>query len=308
MGAVVFVALLVGLAVLPGVIERRRIPIDKNARRVAPGNFAKLSDGLTHYQWHGSPTGPVMVLIHGLTTPSWVFDGLIRGLGMMGFRVLTYDLYGRGYSDHPRTRQTRHFFIRQLRELLDELGIDEEITLLGYSMGGAIATIYAAEEPDRVDRLILVAPAGLDYRPAPILERAALWGFTGDWLWGLLGARELRRTMCAATPTPSVIPDLAARVDRELGTQGYLRSVLSAERHFLGEDLSDEHREIARMYVAVVSIWGEKDRVIPLSALGRLTELNRDAYKFTVPGAGHALCCTHPKEILEAIQENMREV
>ena len=304
----VLLALAALLAATPALLERGRRVMGKVERKRAPGRFAKLSDGVTHYTWHGPVKGPVMVMIHGLSTPSWVFDGLVPGLTHMGFRVLTYDLYGRGFSDRPRTPQTRHFFIRQLRELLEHQGVEAEFSLFGYSMGGAIATIYAAEEPDRVDRLVLLAPTGMGYEPGPVMARARRLGHTGAWMWGLLGAWVLQRGAEADARLPSSIEDLPAKMRAETGLRGTLPAILSAERNLLGEALEEEHRELARMYVAVVSVWGEKDAVIPLGAVGKLAEWNRDAYKFVVPGAGHALGYTHPKEVLAALQENMREV
>ena len=304
----VLFALVVVLAALPAMLERGRRVMGKGERKGAPGQFTKLSDGVTHYQWHGPVKGPVLVMVHGLSTPSWVFDGLVPGLAHMGFRVLTYDLYGRGYSDRPRTPQTRHFFIRQLRELLEDQKVGEEFSLFGYSMGGAIATIFAAEEPDRVDRLILLAPVGMEYTPGPILARARVLGHTGAWLWGLLGAWMLQRGATADARRSIAIENLPAKMRYETGLRGSLPAILSAERHLLGEVLEEEHRELARMYVAVVSIWGEEDSVIPLGAVGKLAEWNRDAYKFVIPGAGHAVGYSHPKEVLAALQENMREV
>jgi len=306
-------AILVLLAIviaLPWVIEQRRGEMTAKLRRDAPGHFAELSQGMTHYEWHGPVDGNVMVMIHGLSTPSWVFTGLLRGLNMMGFRVLTYDLYGRGYSDRPRGDQDRAFFLTQLRDLLVAVGIpeDEEICLFGYSMGGAIATCYAAENPERVDRLFLLAPAGMDYTPAPLLKQARISGRFGDWLWGIAGGWLLRKGAAADADGPTVIPDLPSRIRRELSLRGYLRSILSSERNMLCEYLEAEHRELARMYVAVVTIWGEEDTVIPLTALGKLTQWNRDAWKLVVPGAGHALGYTNPQEIIAAVQENLREV
>ena len=76
----------------------------------------------------------------------------------------------------------------------------------------------------------------------------------------------------------------------------------------LVEELEEEHRELAKMYVAVVSIWGAEDDVIPASAIGKLTMWNRDAWKLEVDGAGHGIGYTHPQEIIAAVQENLREV
>ena len=103
----------------PLIIEATRKKMNDAARGDAPGQFAKLSGGVTHYQWRGPEGGPVAICIHGLTTPSFVYDGIAEGLSQIGFRVLTYDLYGRGYSDRPKGTQDIAFFRKQLSELLD---------------------------------------------------------------------------------------------------------------------------------------------------------------------------------------------
>lgn len=306
----IFLALLALLIAAPWVIERLRRPMDAAARAEAPGKFVTLSRGVTHYEWHGHVNGPLIVLVHGLSTPSWVFAGLLHGLGLMGFRILTYDLYGRGFSDRPAGPQDRDFFVTQLCELLIALGIDEEkeLCLMGYSMGGSIATCFAAAYPERVDRLFLLAPAGMDYTPHPLLKQARISGRFGEWLWLAFGGWLLKRSAKADAAGPTVIPDLPDRMAREVATRGYLRAVLSSERHMLTEELEAEHRELAKMYVAVVSIWGAEDEMIPQSAIGKLTQWNRDAWKLEVPSAGHAIGYTHPQEIIAAVQENLREV
>ncbi len=254
----VFLALLALVIAAPWLIDRRRQPMSVGARHKAPGQFVTLSHGVTHYQWHGHVTGPLIVMVHGLTTPGWVFSGLYRGLSTMGFRILTYDLYGRGYSDRPSGEQDRDFFVEQLEDLLAALGIaeDEELSLFGYSMGGAIATCYAAAHPERVDRLILLATAGMDYTPHPLLKYAGIMGRLGDWLWLAFGGWLLRRGARADASGATVIPDLPERIAAEIKTRGYLQAILSSERHILTEELEAEHRVLSQEYVAVLSIWG----------------------------------------------------
>lgn len=304
----VFLSLLLLIAA-PFLLELDRKPVTDRTRRKAPGQFARLSDGVTHYQWHGLTNGrQTLVCVHGLTTPSWVFDGLIPGLTELGFRVLSYDLYGRGFSDRPDGVQDADFFVRQLDELLQDQGVGGDIFLMGYSMGGAIATAFAAQEPGRVFRLILLAPAGIDYSPAPLLRRAREWGWFGGWLWGLLGARHLRRGARRDAGQTRVFHDLPRRIRAETRTRGYLRAVLSSERNMLTGVQEREHRALKAQGVATLGIWGETDTVIPISSLGKLTQWNRDARGVVVPGAGHGLGYTHPDEVLAAITENLREV
>ncbi len=288
---------------LPFLAERRKPDMDEATRNAAPGAFAELSDGRTHYQWHGDGNGPVLVCIHGLTTPSFVFRALVPGLVAAGFRVLTYDLYGRGFSDRPRGAQTRHFFIRQLRDLLQNQGVGDDITLLGYSMGGSIATVFAYEEPGRVARLILLAPAGLVHSPGALAEVARKVPGFGDWLMLALGGWSLRRAARRQMAPGAVARELAQRQEAETWKRGYLPAVLSSQRNMLAEELEEEHAALAAARVPVQAIWGELDAVIPLKALGRLTECNRDVRQSVISGAGHGLVLTHADEVLTEIKD-----
>lgn len=80
--------------------------------------FVELSDGMTYYRIEGPNTGRIVVLIHGIAVPCGVWDTTTNDLVSSGFRVLRYDLYGRGRSDCPKTRYDHLLFDRQLSELL----------------------------------------------------------------------------------------------------------------------------------------------------------------------------------------------
>lgn len=309
MGLFLIVVLMVlGAAVAaPYVFEARRKGIAKHMRREAPGRFAELSDGQTYYQWHGPLDGQVLVCVHGLTTPSFIWDGLVRSLTMMGFRVLTYDLYGRGLSDSPRGEQTRAFFIRQLRELLQDQEITEEFSLLGYSMGGTIATILAAEESDRVDQLILLAPAGMGYAPSKIEAFMRDTPVMGDWLHRAIGGAILRGRLAALRGVPTAVEGIVARQSEQTHRRGFSPAVLSSQRHMLSQNTDEEMVELRRIYVPILAIWGAEDAIIPQAAIGHLAEVNRDARQVTIPEASHWLPITHPREVMAAIQEFMRE-
>ena len=128
--------LLVFLLLAPFLKEWWRLPMDARARADAPGRFAPLSRGATHYQLLGPPGGPLAICVHGLSTPSFVFEALAAFLIGHGYRVLLYDHYGRGYSDRPKGRQDARFFASHLTELLDHLDLNESFDLYGYSIGG----------------------------------------------------------------------------------------------------------------------------------------------------------------------------
>jgi len=301
-------ALIVIVALWPWLLERFRTPMNELARGNAPGELVELSQGNTHYQWHGPRAERIIVLVHGLSTPSWVFSGLINGLLGMRYRVLTYDLYGRGYSDRVRGKQSLEFHTQQLSELLDAVGITVPVTLLGYSMGGAIASKLAADEPDRIERLILIAPAGLSYNPSRLLAFARKNRLLGGWLWGVLGRRQLMNGARSDAKSAVAIPDLVKRMRAELRRRGYLGAILSSERHTLSQSLQPVHSEISAMYIPTLAIWGRDDAVIPIQSVGQLAAWNRKARQEVVEGAGHGLTYTHPEEVLAVIRDFLREV
>ena len=289
----------------PFVAEMRRTPMNETARKNAPGRFADLSQGRTHFQWHGSRNGQNAICIHGLTTSSYVFAEVVPVLTHMGYRVLTYDLYGRGYSDRPSGDQNRGFFLKQLRELLDHEGVTDDLLVIGYSMGGGIATAFAASEWERVDRLVLIAPTGLVER-----EVSGPWTWTGigEWLALGFGGHRERRNIRRENTTSDALPDLPARRIAETRTKGYILAVLSSVRHMIPDVMEAEHRMLRERFTATLAIWGENDAVIPARSAGNLADWNRDAHQVTVAGADHALLVTHPDAIREALQDFQKEI
>ena len=92
--------------------------LDENARKEAPGSFIKLRMGYVHYQLEGPETGELIVLVHGFSSPMVVWDKIYESLIQSGYRVLRFDLYGRGYSDRITTTYDHNLFTNQLLSLL----------------------------------------------------------------------------------------------------------------------------------------------------------------------------------------------
>jgi len=298
---------LLALAVFPLLREGLRKTMGPSARNEAPGEFASLSAGLTHYQWIGPRRGPIAVCVHGLTTPSFVWHGLAEGLAEKGYRVLVYDLYGRGYSDRPQGVQDRTFFLSQLEELLEHEGISDDFTLLGYSMGGAIATAYTAAHPDKVRELVLLASAGLKTNPGKIGEFIRNRPGLGDWLMHAAYPRLHIRGTEAERQLPSSVPGIIDLQQRELNYKGFVPAVLSSLRGILSEDRAEDLRHIHRQGVPILAIWGGIDDVVPVSSVGKLTEVARSAKQVEVAEAGHGLPYTHTDEVLEIIAAHHRK-
>src|SRR5271169_4886577 len=87
------------------------------------GSYVSLGAGVTHFELAGPPDAPTVVLVHGFSVPYYIWDPTFDALTAAGFRVLRYDLFGRGWSDRPNARYDAEFFDQQLLQLLDALGI-----------------------------------------------------------------------------------------------------------------------------------------------------------------------------------------
>ena len=295
------------IGALPLLVESARRPVDELRRRLAPGQFTTLSGGVTHYSWDGPTKGDVAVCIHGITTPSYILDPLAEGLVHMGFRVLRYDLYGRGFSDSVDGPQDAAFHLKQLRELLEDQGVEGGITLVGYSMGGQIAAAFAAEEAHRVQRMLLVATAGLGNTPAGAARFSRDTPWIGDRIMLLIGGMSLRATAYAQGWEGSAIPDIKDRQADDTRYRGFLSSVLASMRGILQWDAAEAHRQIAQSNVPVLAVWGKKDPVVPISGVGRLSEVDRNARQVVVEDADHGIVHTHVPQIIEAFQQLIRD-
>ncbi len=172
---------------------RAREALDDTAREklLADGaaySFVDLPEGTVHYRLEGPEAGPLVVLVHGFSTPSPVWDDYFTPLTEAGYRVLAYDNFGRGLSSRPDAVYDAELFDRQLAGLLEALNVNRRIDLVGYSMGGAIATVFTARHPDLVRSLTLIAPAGLGVAAnenVEMLKRPLI----GDWIVRLFGTR-----------------------------------------------------------------------------------------------------------------------
>ena len=297
---------IIAIAVLSLLAEMLRAPVTAQDRRGAEGDFAALSQGITHYRWMGPVRGPVAIVIHGLTTPMVGMEALAEGFGNLGYRVLVYDLYGRGLSDAPRGAQNRRFFLRQLNDLLDDQHVGDDLTLVGYSMGGAIATAFAAENPHRVKRVIMVAGAGVVARESSFNRFCRRVPILGGWLHQLIGPGRIRRAIPVRARRPEVSRVLMAQ-RQELRRRGYLPAVLSSRRGMLSETQVKEHRKLGLEDVPVVAIWAEKDEAIPVGASAQLAQWNRAAKQGVVSEATHAMPYTHSEELLNAIRVALRD-
>lgn len=131
------------------------------------GKYADLPNGYRiHYLDEGQ--GPVVVFLHGSGSGASGhsnFKGNYPYLVERGFRVIVPDHIGYGYSDKPDdVDYPLDFFVECIKQTLDQIGV-ERYSLVGNSLGGAIAIKFALDYPDNVEKLVLMAPGGVEDQP-----------------------------------------------------------------------------------------------------------------------------------------------
>ena len=233
------------------------------------------ANGLTHFVRDAGPEdGPVIVLVHGFSTPHFIYEQNASSLAANGFRVLQFDHFGRGWSDRPSATYDADFYDRELLELLDALAIDEPVGLVGLSMGGVITADFTVRHPERVERLFLLAPTGLAVTNSDSLQmKLTKTPVIGDWLWRV-SARQ------ALLGDPQYVEDqidensqLQGDVSEQMKYKGYFQALLSTLRNLKMTDRDDLFVALAETGIPVVAVFGENDPTIPVQAAERLRAL-----------------------------------
>jgi pimeloyl-ACP methyl ester carboxylesterase len=291
----------------PFVRERFRKPVDLSK---APGSLAKLSQGITHYRWFGPDGGPMVVCVHGQTTPSDAYLAVAQKLAAKGYRVLIYDIYGRGFSSDGNGPQTRDFLVRQLEDLLADQGVTGKFAIMGYSMGGIIAPIYAKRHPERVSSMTLLVPGGFWWAEkfSRMTKIIASHPLIADWVYAVRGSQILRIGIEASMGEKIDVPEIHQIQLDQLDRRGFRYAVSSAiSRDLFHGDNQAVHKAIEKAGIPVLGIWGGVDDVIPPERADVLSAWNSHARNFVVQDAGHGLPYTHSDEVVAAFETFLKE-
>jgi pimeloyl-ACP methyl ester carboxylesterase len=215
--------------------------------------------------------GPVIVLIHGITSDSSTWRRVMPYLARR-FTVIAPDLIGHGHSAKPRGDYSLGAHASAVRDLLVALGHDRA-TFVGHSLGGGIAMQLSYQFPERCERLVLVDSGGLG-REVSLLLRAATLPGSELALPLLAAARMLDAGRLAGSLLRRV--GLRAGTDIEemakghatLGDAGARAAFLDSLRSVVGpggQRVNASNRLYLAEQLPLLLIWGEHDSLIPVS-------------------------------------------
>jgi len=260
--------------------------------------FVEVDGVRVHYQEAGERAAPAILLLHGFCASSLVWDNVILSIAAAGFRVVAPDLVGFGFTEKPREwSYTIEAQARGVVRLMDALGV-ERATVAGSSYGGAVAAITALDDPERVERLVLVDAVSNNDVKSQMLLRVGMTPLLGDVIAPLiLGSprlMSLRMRQNYARANAHLMDDgRAATQFLPLSVVGTQRAVLKTLRRW---DAVRVEREAHRIEQPTLLIWGEDDRDVPLANGERLHMLIPHSRLVVFCDCGHLPQEEHPAE------------
>ena len=143
--------------------------IDINEFRLDSGyEEIRLRDGVTSYKDIGDKNNKVIVLVHGATFGSLAYEEYVNVFLENNYRVITYDQYGRGYSDRVNNNVSIELMENQLKELIEHCEV-EDVILYGVSFGAAVVAKYASNNLENVSFIGYQVPL-IDSANVPLLS------------------------------------------------------------------------------------------------------------------------------------------
>lgn len=290
------IVLAIALA-LPAILSLETGPLDDDARKAATGQFVSLPQGTTHYRLQGPETGPTVVMVHGFAVPLYTWTRNAEALASQGYRVLTFDLFGRGYSDRPDLPYDRTTFVSQLHELLMALELNTPAHLVGVSMGGGIVSAYAADHPNRVTSVTLLAPFNQPVEIGPIA-----WPLLGDYLARVAYLPTLAEQQIGEYVDSDDRDYWIERFHGQMRYDGFEDAIIATAQQFLRQDPTPDIQALAQHHIPTLLIWGEQDTVFPFNqAPGVLAELGETGFFLPLADTGHALHYQRAEEVNRAM-------
>jgi len=263
---------------------------------------------------HGHPiayrqagSGPVLVLIHGITSESGTWRRVMPYLARR-FTVIAPDLFGHGASAKPKGDYSLGAHASAVRDLLVALGHDSA-TFVGHSLGGGIAMQLSYQFPERCERLVLVDSGGLGRDVSVLLRAATLPG--SELVLPLLVASRLleagrlagsvlgRLGLRAGTDIEEIARGHATLSDGEARSAFVqtLRSVVDPG----GQRVNASNRLYLTKHLPLMLMWGEHDSLIP-AAHGHATHGQVPGSRLEIfADSGHFPQLDEPERFLDVL-------
>ena len=243
-----------------------------------------------HYYQGGPASGETLVLLHGFAADKDNWLRFSRHL-TKDYRVIALDLPGFGDSDLPPGSYDVGTQAERLADILDAMGV-QQAHLLGNSMGGHIAAIFAARYPDRVRSLALLANAGIDSPHKSELYRLLTGGAPNPLV--VKQPQDFDNLLQFIFVEPPYLPESLKRYlgERSMAKAAYYERVFKQ----LVERAIPLEPELAKIQAPTLLLWGKQDRVLDVSSIEVMQPLLGKPSVVIMDNVGHAPMLERPEE------------
>lgn len=249
----------------------------------APGDMMDVAGTRLHVRDSGAKDAPAIVMLHGFGSSLHTWEAWATALAG-DYRVIRFDLPGSGLSPPDTTgdySDARSMAL--LAALMDRLGV-ARATLVGNSMGGRIAWTFAATQPARVDKLVLLSPdgfasPGFEYGKSP--EVPATLSLMRYCLPRFLLKMSLEP---AYADTRVLTEEMTSRYHDLMLAPGARDAMLRRMEQVM---LTDPVPLLQRIKAPTLLLWGEQDAMIPFSNAADYVAALPDVRLVSLPGMGH---------------------
>jgi pimeloyl-ACP methyl ester carboxylesterase len=273
----------------------KKWPVDSETR------FVDTSYGQTFVRMSGPADAPPLVLLHGGGGNSLQWIPNIEALSK-SYRVYAVDnIYDFGRSIYTRTLKTPGDFVNWLDEVFSALGLGNHISLMGLSYGGWLTSQYALRYPDRLDKIVLLAPGGtvLPLRLAWIV-RAVLC---------LLPHRYFTRSFMYWLLEDLAQKDEAGRAMLEEEVDAAVVRLRCFKLNRLVKPTVLQDGELQSLKIPALYLVGENEKIYSAQkAIQRLHRVAPHIIAEVIPNAGHDLTIVQAEMVNTKVLEFLRQL
>ena len=269
----------------------------KNFNLQLNAEFIQLSKGFTYYKWENkdSNTTPI-VLVHGFSVPSYIWDPTFEMLSENGYSVISLDLYGRGFSQNLNDDYTDELFANQVIDLIENLDI-KSVKLVGLSNGGRVISKVADLKPELVDKLIYVASSGFRVVNEAIDKKVSKKE-VDDFIEKNYPTISKGQLVDFKYPENHIGWDV--KYEELLKYKGFARALISTRKNHYTMDRI--HVKIQNSDIPVYTIWGDSDNVVVYKKFEKRIELILPKRKeFFILESGHLPHMENPIQFNEIL-------
>jgi pimeloyl-ACP methyl ester carboxylesterase len=256
--------------------------------------YVELSHGRTRYLEAG--TGDPTILLHGVGFTAGG-DSWFLNIGPLSqkVRVLAVDFLGWGLGDRLDLEYSFAYLVDFVREFQDALGLQKS-NIVGHSMGGWVASVFAYESPSRVNKLVLVAAGGTATRTLPSMTE-----------FKPPSRDDIRARLEQTVKAPGV--DLDKLADEQVhrtqipGAVAAYQKILNHMNNGLTRTRYNTLRRLPFIMAPTLVIWGRQDATNALEMGENTAKLVPNAKLVVVEDCGHFIPTEKPDEFNKALLE-----